>query len=155
MKRTIACERCDNTITVYRNPVPTVDILITDPRERVVLIKRRFEPLGWALPGGFVDYGEKVEAAAIREAFEETNLRVRLRGLLGVYSDPSRDKRLHTISTVFVATADDLSALRGGDDAAEARFFSFDALPEPIAFDHGLMLRDFLQRFGREFDADG
>ena len=101
-----------------------------------------------------MDYGEKIEDAAVREAFEETNLKVRLHELLGVYSDPSRDKRLHTISTVFIATADRLADLRGGDDAAEARFFPLYALPHPIAFDHALMLHDFSQRYPRGFNPE-
>ena len=93
----------------YRNPFPTVDIIIEilDGRRRpgVVLIERRNPPLGWALPGGFVDYGETLEAAAIREAREETSLDVELIGQLGTYSDPSRDPRFHTVSTVFLARA--------------------------------------------------
>jgi 8-oxo-dGTP diphosphatase len=128
-----------------------VDILIAHPGLGVVLVERRFEPLGWALPGGFVEYGESVEDAARREAFEETSLRVQLRALLGVYSDPDRDKRLHTLSTVFIAVTDTPEALKGGDDAARARFFPLNALPDPIAFDHARMLDDFARRFAREF----
>lgn len=151
MKKNVYCDQCGNTIPVYKNPVPTVDIVIAHPGRGIVLVERRFEPLGWALPGGFVDYGEKVEAAALREAFEETNLKVHLRELLGVYSDPQRDKRLHTISTVFVATTDEPDAILGGDDAAKASFFSLDALPDNIAFDHALILKDFAERYSRQF----
>jgi len=151
MKRTIHCEQCGNAISVYKNPVPTVDIVIAHPGRGIVMVERRFEPLGWALPGGFVDYGEKVETAALREAFEETSLRVRLRELLGVYSDPQRDKRLHTISTVFVATTDEPGALRGGDDAARALFFTLDALPDNIAFDHAKIIKDFAEKYSRQF----
>lgn len=151
MGRTIQCEKCGNVITAYSNPVPTVDILIAYPGKGVVLVERRFEPLGWALPGGFVDYGESVEAAALREAFEETNLKVKLDALLGVYSDPSRDKRLHTISTVFIALTDRPEDLRGGDDAAKALFFSLDALPDGIAFDHAVMLRDFRRTYAGKY----
>lgn len=151
MGKLITCGKCGNEINVYNNPVPTVDILIVQPGRGVVLVERRFEPLGWALPGGFVDYGERVEAAALREAFEETNLRVRLKALLGVYSDPGRDKRLHTISTVFIAVPENPDALRGGDDAAKAVFFQLEALPAPIAFDHAVMLRDFAERHAKDY----
>jgi 8-oxo-dGTP diphosphatase len=117
-------------------------VLIACPGKGVVLVARRFEPLGWALPGGFVETGEKTEDAAVREAFEETGLTVRLCGLLGVYSDPRRDPRLHTVSTVYIARAEDPEAIRGGDDAAEARFFPLSSLPCTV-FDHGLILADF------------
>lgn len=141
-RRTIPCPHCGQQVSVYKNPVPTVDVIIVQPDKGVVLIKRRYEPLGWALPGGFVEYGESVESAAEREAWEETGLRVRLRELLGVYSDPSRDPRLHTISTVFIAAADETESLKGGDDAAEARFFPLNGLPK-LAFDHAKIVQDF------------
>jgi 8-oxo-dGTP diphosphatase len=125
-----------------RNPFPTVDVVIYEPSKGVVLVRRRNEPLGWALPGGFVDYGEKVEAAAVREAKEETGLDVVLTDLLGVYSDPGRDPRMHTMSVVFSAMARDASSIRGGDDAGEARFFPLGSLPE-LVFDHEKILSDF------------
>jgi 8-oxo-dGTP diphosphatase len=132
----------------YRNPVPTVDIIIEiedgavhSGARCIVLIKRKNPPFGWAIPGGFVDYGETLEAAAVREAREETSLEVRLVRQFHAYSDPSRDPRRHTISTVFIATAGGAPA--GADDAAEARVFSIDELPEPLAFDHGDILRDY------------
>lgn len=131
-----------------RNPVPTVDVLIYHPERGLVLVKRKNPPYGWALPGGFVDYGETVEEAAVREAREETALEVRLTALLGVYSNPARDSRLHTISTVFTGAAENPGALCGGDDAQEARFFALDALPEPLAFDHDRIVRDFVARLG-------
>lgn len=133
-------------MNAHKNPVPTVDVLIVRPGMGVVLVRRRNPPPGWALPGGFVDYGESVERAAVREAFEETGLRVVLRELLGVWSDPARDERLHTISTVFVATVEEPEHLQGGDDAAEARFFPLSALPQPLAFDHGAILDEFIRR---------
>ena len=126
----------------YRNPFPTVDIVIHDPERGVVLVRRKNPPHGWALPGGFVDYGESVEHAAVREALEETGLHVRLKHLLGVYSDPARDPRHHTISTVFTATADKPEEVQGGDDAAEACFFPLSALPD-LVFDHARILADF------------
>ena len=124
----------------HRNPAPTVDVVISLPGERVVLVARRFEPLGWALPGGFVDLGETVQAAAAREALEETGLAVTLTALLGVYSDPRRDARRHTMSTVFLGRA--AGEPVGGDDAAEARAFRWDALPAPLCFDHAEILAD-------------
>lgn len=124
----------------YRNPSPTVDVVILLPGDRVVLVERRNPPPGWALPGGFVDEGETVEAAAVREATEETGLDVRLDDLLWVYSDPRRDPRKHTLSAVFVGRA--VGEPAGGDDAAQARAFRWDALPSPLAFDHAEILAD-------------
>ena len=128
--------------------MPTVDAII-EVGGGIVLVKRRFPPPGWALPGGFVEYGETVEAAAVREAEEETGLKVRLTDLFGVYSDPRRDPRRHTIAVVFIATATGTPV--GGDDAAEARVFTPAALPTPLAFDHGLILEDYFayKRTGR------
>jgi 8-oxo-dGTP diphosphatase len=117
-----------------------VDVVILLPGDRVVLVERRFPPPGWALPGGFVDVGETMEAAAVREAREETGLGVELTDLLWVYSDPRRDPRRHTASAVFLGRA--AGEPRGGDDAAEARAFAWDALPSPLAFDHAEILAD-------------
>ena len=133
-----------------KHPAPTVDIVIAQPGKGVALVRPRFEPLGWALPGGFVDYGETVEAAALREALEETHLTVCLQELLGVYSDPARDKRLHTISSVFIATTDEAEQIRGGDDAAAAAFFPLSELPE-LAFDHAAILDDFARKFAKRY----
>jgi 8-oxo-dGTP diphosphatase len=123
-----------------RGPAPTADVVILLPGDRVVLVERRDPPPGWALPGGFVEAGETVEAAAVREAKEETGLDVELADLVGVYSDPRRDPRQHTTSTVWLGRADGEPA--GGDDAAQARAFGWEALPSPIAFDHAEILRD-------------
>jgi 8-oxo-dGTP diphosphatase len=124
----------------HRQPAPTVDVVIALPGDRVVLVSRRHPPLGWALPGGFVDEGETVEAAAVREAREETGLEVALTDLLGVYSDPRRDARRHTMSTVFLGRAS--GEPLGGDDAALASAFRWDALPSPLGFDHAEILAD-------------
>jgi 8-oxo-dGTP diphosphatase len=124
----------------YRNPVPTVDVIIR-AGGGIVLVRRKHPPLGWALPGGFVDVGETLEAAAVREAREETGLAVRLARQFHTYSDPARDPRQHTISTVFLADADGLP--RGGDDAAEARVFLDGDLP-PLVFDHAQIIADYL-----------
>jgi 8-oxo-dGTP diphosphatase len=121
-------------------PSPTVDVVIALPGDRVVLVRRKHPPPGWALPGGFVDEGETLEAAAVREAREETGLDVTLVDLLYVYSDPRRDPRRHTVSAVFLGRADGQPS--GGDDAAEARAFEWRDLPSPVAFDHAEILDD-------------
>ena len=129
------------TSSEHRNPVPTVDIIIMY-MNGIVLIRRKNPPEGWALPGGFVDYGETLEDAAVREAKEETGLDVRLVRQFHSYSDPRRDPRQHTISTVFLAEASgDASA---GDDAAEVGFFSTHDLPDILAFDHRRILEDYI-----------
>ncbi|MDZ7373071.1 MAG: NUDIX hydrolase [candidate division KSB1 bacterium] len=140
------CPHCGKEIGP-RQPRLTVDIIIEleGPGPGVVLIERKNYPYGWAIPGGFVDYGETVEEAALREAREETGLDVQLRYLLGVYSDPGRDPRGHTVSCVFVATAQ--GTPRADDDAKACHVFSLDELPpSPMAFDHGRILRDYLRR---------
>jgi 8-oxo-dGTP diphosphatase len=108
---------------------------------RIVLIERRNYPPGWAIPGGFVDVGETVEAAAIREMREETGLDVEITDLLGVYSRPDRDPRGHTISLVYVGRAQ--GTPKADDDAKTAGLFSLDALPSPLAFDHAEILSDY------------
>lgn len=126
----------------HRNPIPTVDAIIEiGAGGGIVLIERANEPHGWALPGGFVDYGETVAAAAVREAREETGLDVDLVELFHVYSDPDRDQRQHTMSTVFIARAS--AAPVAADDAADARVFALDALPSPLCFDHARILADY------------
>ena len=134
------CSHCGQEIPAHRNPAPTVDIIIQID-QGIVLVKRRNPPLGWALPGGFVDYGETLEQAAYREAKEETGLDCRGLRQFHSYSDPSRDPRHHTITTVFIAVADGLPV--AGDDAAQAEIFPRGALP-PLVFDHGRILADFL-----------
>jgi 8-oxo-dGTP diphosphatase len=136
----LVCPHCGKTVTTYRNPFPTVDIIIR-LGERIVLIERKNEPKGWALPGGFVDYGESLEAAAIRETVEETGLELTDLRQFGAYSDPDRDPRQHNISFVF--TAEGRGELRGGDDAARAVLFSLDELPSPLCFDHEKILADY------------
>jgi 8-oxo-dGTP diphosphatase len=124
----------------YRNPVPTVDIII-ELNDRIVLIERLNEPFGWALPGGFVDYGETVETAAVREAAEETCLNVRLLEQFYLYSNPARDARLHTISVVFIAEASGTPV--AADDAKAVGLFDLSALPTPLCFDHQQILEDY------------
>jgi ADP-ribose pyrophosphatase YjhB (NUDIX family) len=140
VKKELVCAKCGSVMVTYRNPLPTVDIVIRN-QGGIVLIKRKNPPFGWALPGGFVDYGESVEQAAVREAREETSLVVSNLKLLGVYSAPDRDPRHHTISTVFVA--DSMGTPKAGDDASELQVFQRDDLPSKLAFDHGKILEDF------------
>ncbi len=142
MSGQVQCPNCGGDVPVYRNPVPTVDIIVHFPGQGVVLVQRRNPPFGWALPGGFVDYGESVEQAAVREAKEETGLDVRLHGLLGVYSSPERDPRQHTMSVVFMTTCLDPKQLQAGDDAGDICLAQLDNLPF-LAFDHARILADF------------
>ncbi|MBT1076577.1 NUDIX domain-containing protein [Geobacter grbiciae] len=138
----LTCPRCGAEVKRYRNPVPTVDIII-ETAGGIVLIERKNEPRGWALPGGFVDYGETLEAAAMREALEETSLHVTNLRLLGCYSDPARDPRQHTISTVYVAEASGVPA--AADDAANLAVFPLNDLPSELCFDHRRILDDYLR----------
>jgi len=115
--------------------------LVDRPGRPIVLIERRNPPPGYAIPGGFVDVGETVEAAAVREAAEETGLTVRLTALLGLYSDPARDPRGHTVTAVYVAEA--RGDPRAMDDARAVGVFTLDALPAPLAFDHAKVLADY------------
>jgi ADP-ribose pyrophosphatase YjhB (NUDIX family) len=123
-----------------RNPLPAVDVIIRY-MDGVLLIKRKNPPFGWALPGGFVDYGESLEEAAVREVREETGLAVTLLRQFHTYSDPSRDPRQHTISTVFCAEGSERA--KAGDDAADLGIFQEGNLPDTIAFDHRQILNDY------------
>jgi 8-oxo-dGTP diphosphatase len=128
----------------YKNPAPTVDIiieLIDRPHRPIVLIERLNSPLGWAIPGGFVDYGEPLEVAARREAEEETGLAVELVEQFLVYSDPKRDERQHTISVVFLATAS--GEPMAGDDAKNIGIFESWRVPSNLCFDHDRVLQDY------------
>ncbi len=140
MQTSISCPHCGGVVTLYRNPIPTTDIIIMI-HDAIVLIKRKNPPEGWALPGGFIDYGEAAETAAIREALEETSLKIEDLKLFGVYSDPKRDPRHHTLTVVFTARAG--GQLKASDDAADIGLFSRDGLPSPIAFDHANIIDDF------------
>lgn len=137
---TLDCPKCGTPVRSYRNPVPTVDLIIEVPAG-IVLIYRRNEPHGWALPGGFVDYGESLTQAAIREAKEETSLTVDNLRLVGCYSDPARDPRHHTITTVYAASGHGTPI--AADDAASLQVFSPSEIPIELCFDHGLILRDY------------
>ena len=137
------CPRCGCLTRRRRNPVPTVDIIIEYQDQGLVLIDRANPPHGWALPGGFVDYGESLDAAAIREAREETGLTVTLLGQFYTYSDPRRDPRQHTITTVYVAQG--FGPPRAVDDARSLAIFAQEQLPPVLAFDHRLILAEYLK----------
>jgi len=125
-------------------PLLAVDIiieLIDRPEKSIVLIERRNPPFGWALPGGFVDVGETLEQAAVREAREETCLEVKLKVLLGCYSNPQRDPRGHTVSPVYIAEARGVP--QAADDAKNLRCVPVTDLPDDLVFDHGLILSDY------------
>ena len=162
----LRCPQCGHVVRLYRNPLLTVDIIIEAPGigdfdllcpprscsghvggggapRGIVLIERRNPPLGWAIPGGFVDYGESLEAAAIREAREETGMELVNLRQFHAYSDPQRDPRGHTVSVVFTALGEGVP--EAGDDAKNLRIFSFDRLPENLVFDHALILSDYLE----------
>ena len=135
----------------HRNPVPTVDIIIETTREdgqrAIVLIERKNPPYGWAIPGGFVDYGESLEQAAVREAEEETSLHIRLKRQMHTYSEPDRDPRQHTISTVYIAEAEGTPVAR--DDAKNIGVFTEEEIDFPLAFDHRRILDDYF-RYGKD-----
>jgi 8-oxo-dGTP diphosphatase len=124
-----------------RGPLATVDVIAEMPDGGIVLVRRKHPPPGWALPGGFIEAGESAAAAARREFREETGLPVELVELFHVYSDPGRDPRGPTLGVVFIGRASGTPV--GADDAAQASVFGPDALPAPLAFDHGLILADY------------
>jgi 8-oxo-dGTP diphosphatase len=143
MRVTEVCPQCGHIFSRYRNPVPTVDIIIEYQDQGLVLIERLKPPHGWALPGGFVEYGETLEEAAVREAKEETGLDVKLLGQFHAYSDPQRDPRQHTITTVFVVRG--FGHPEAASDAKSLAIFSPEKLPAQLAFDHHRILQDYLK----------
>ena len=140
-KKTVDCPKCGHPVEVFRNPALTVDIII-QLEEGIVLIERKNPPYGWALPGGFVDYGESLEVAALREAKEETGVDLVDLKQFRAYSDPARDPRQHTVTVVF--TANGRGEPKAADDANRLQVFSLDRLPTALAFDHDTILVDYL-----------
>jgi len=137
----LTCPNCGTAVKQYRNPLPTVDVII-EINSGIILIQRKNPPFGWALPGGFVDYGESLEDAAVREALEETSLGISDLRLVGCYSDPHRDSRMHTISAVYAAKASGTPI--AADDASALAVFSLEELPKQLCFDHSKILADYL-----------
>lgn len=158
MRGAFRCPECGSETPLNLNPFPTADCIIEytadDGREAIVLIWRKNEPVGWAIPGGFVDYGESVEDAVRREMKEETNLELKDLQLLGVYSDPDRDPRFHTVSTVYIARG--AGRLEAGDDAVRAVAYALEDMPseEEIVFDHFHIISDYLQRKKERRETD-
>ena len=141
MTREERCPRCGEVVRLYRNPLLAVDIIIEVAGKGIILIGRKNRPFGWAIPGGFVDYGETLEAAAIREAREETGMDLVDLKQFHAYSDPKRDPRGHTVSVVFTAVGRGVP--QAADDAKNLQIFPLDKLPENLAFDHALILTDY------------
>ena len=129
----------------YKNPKLTADGAVLK-QDKILLVKRKNNPYKdkWALPGGYVEYGEIVENAVVREVLEETGLKTAVKEIIGVYSDPKRDPRGHTVTIVYLLELIK-GELKSGDDAADARFFSLDSLPD-LAFDHNLIINDVIRR---------
>jgi len=129
----------------YKTPSLTVDGAVIK-NNMILLVKRKHQPFKgkWALPGGFVEYGEKVEDAVVREVFEETGLKTKIVDLVGVYSDPGRDPRGHTVTIVYLLEVVD-GELKEGDDASDVKFFDLKRLPT-LSFDHDKIIKDILRR---------
>ena len=133
----------------YKSPKITADGAILKDG-KILLIKRKNNPFKnkWALPGGFVEYNEKVEDAVVREVLEETGLKTKIKDLLGIYSDPNRDPRGHVVTAVYLLEIDS-GKIKGGDDALDAIFFDLDKLPD-LSFDHDIIIKDIIRRVDRD-----
>ncbi len=150
-KKKLICPQCGGEVETFKNPLPTVDIIIetgaetgAETGEGIVLIHRKNEPRMWAIPGGFVDYGESLEDAAVREAKEETGMDVTLVRQFHAYSDPARDKRVHTVSVVFIGKSS--GTPKAADDADDIGVFTRENLPGELAFDHAVILKDYFEK---------
>jgi len=141
------CPKCNTPVETYVNPIPTVDIIIefsSGEENGIIMIFRKNEPNEWALPGGFVEYGETLEEAAVREAEEETGLIVKELRQFHAYSDPERDPRHHTITTVYIGKA--TGNPKAADDAKDIGVFTKESLPDKIAFDHRTIIEDYFNK---------
>ena len=143
MVEKVICPVCGNVTKIYKNPYPTADVIV-ETAAGIVLVRRKNPPHGWAIPGGFIDYGETAEEAAVREIKEETGLEIYDLQQFHVYSDPKRDPRFHTLTVVF--TAKSSGKLLAGDDAADAAVFFENNLPSPIVFDHENIIQDYFKK---------
>lgn len=143
MSDPLHCPKCHAVVRKYSNPFPTADVLVYHPEHGLVLIERGNEPHGFAIPGGFVDEGETIEHAAVREMKEEIGMDVELLGILGVYSHPKRDPRFHTMTVTFVGSVAHPEQLCAGDDAAKAAFYPLSQLPGKLCFDHDRAVEHF------------
>ncbi|MBN1290940.1 MAG: NUDIX hydrolase [Candidatus Latescibacteria bacterium] len=141
MLEKIICPICGHITEQYKNPKPTADVIV-EINGKILLIKRKNPPYGWAIPGGFIDYGESAEDAALLEIKEETGIELSRITQFRCYSAPDRDPRSHTITVVFIAQSQEQPI--AGDDALETGLFEQDNLPSPIVFDHAEILRDYL-----------
>ncbi len=139
----VKCPKHRTRVKQFRNPFPTADIII-EQEKGIVLILRRNEPRQWAIPGGYCDYGESLEQAAVREAREETGLEVKLIEQFHTYSDPRRDPRQHNITTVYIARPIG-GSLKAQDDAQDIEVFTEADLPAGLAFDHNQILKDYFR----------
>ena len=126
-----------------REPRITADIIVELEDKGIILIKRKNPPVGWALPGGFLDYGESLEECAVREAKEETSLNIELKGQFHTYSTLDRDPRWHTVTTVFIASASGVP--KASTDASEIGVFKRNEIPEDLVFDHNKILEDYFK----------
>ncbi len=143
----VVCPNCGHVLDRLPYPPPTVDAILEVEPGKILLVRRRFPPLGWALPGGFVESGESLEDACSREVAEETGIAISDPVQMHSYSDPKRDPRGPTVTTVFVARASGVP--RAGDDAAAIGIFALDQLPDPLCFDHAAIIEDFRRaRYG-------
>lgn len=144
----IKCPKCNTEIKEYKNPIPTADIIIemyeNNTFQGIVLIERKNYPFGWAIPGGFIEYGESAEYSAVREAKEETSLDVQLQKIFNVYSKPDRDPRHHTITIVYIAKVVS-GAPAAADDAKNIGIFTIDNLPDNIVFDHRKIIIEYFK----------
>jgi ADP-ribose pyrophosphatase YjhB (NUDIX family) len=136
------CPACGHVTEEYRNPRIAVDVVV-DIAGKILLVRRRNPPYGWALPGGYIEYGESAEDAAVREVSEEAGIEITGLAQFRVYSDPARDPRHHVITIVFTASSTNTPA--AGDDAADVGLFDPRDFPSPLAFDHGRILEDYLR----------